>query len=195
VCAEPADLTDKIAYTMANPVDAGLVRHGRSWPGLRRAWPCRPLRVARPERFFRGEAEGGTWPEVAVLELVRPPGYEELSDDELAAVIGGAIEEREARLRAEHDAAGRSFLGRHGVLGQPRHGRPRTREPRFRISPRVACRNKWLRIERLRANRRWLTSYGEAVAHWRAGNRRVVFPLGTYLMRVVHRARCADDPS
>jgi hypothetical protein len=193
-CEEPTDLIDKIAYTMANPVAAGLVRHGRSWPGLRRAWPCKPLRVARPPRFFRGESEGGSWPDVAVLELVRPPGYDGLSDQELAGLLRRAIEERESRHRAEHDAERRPFLGRHGVLGQPRHGRPRTREPRFGISPKVACRNKWLRIERLRANQLWLADYFAAMTRWRSGDRRVVFPAGTYLMRVVHRARCADGP-
>jgi hypothetical protein len=85
-------------------------------------------------------------------------------------------------------------FGGDGVLDQPRHGRPRTREPRFGISPKVACRNKWLRIERLKASRQWLTAYCEALASWRAGDRRVVFPIGTYLMRVVHRALCADGP-
>lgn len=27
-------MLDKIAYVLANPVKAGLVRHGRQWPGL-----------------------------------------------------------------------------------------------------------------------------------------------------------------
>ena len=36
-CEEPSDVIGKIAYTMANPVEAGLVRYGSSWPGLRRA--------------------------------------------------------------------------------------------------------------------------------------------------------------
>ena len=36
-CEEPSDLIGKIAYTMANPVEAGLVKYGSSWPGLRMA--------------------------------------------------------------------------------------------------------------------------------------------------------------
>ena len=179
---------------MANPVEAGLVRHGHSWPGVRRAWPCKPLAITRPARFFRGEEAGGKWPEVAVLELTRPPGNDDLSDEELASVIHAAIEEREARFRAEHDAKGMPFLGRRKVLEQRRHGRPRTREPRFGISPKVACRNKWLRIERLQANKLWLATYCGALIRWRVGDREVVFPAGTYKMRVVHRARCAEVP-
>ena len=41
-CEGADDLVERIAYTMANPVEAALVRHGHSWPGLRRAWPNRP---------------------------------------------------------------------------------------------------------------------------------------------------------
>ena len=193
-CQEPDDLVGKIAYTMANPVEAGLVRYGKSWPGLRRAWPSKPLVFRKPKRFFRGKDQGGSWPEEAALELARPPGYDELSDDELGGLIDGAIDAREARFRRQHDAEGRSFLGRRGVLEQSRYDRPRTREPRFGISPRVACRNKWRRIERLRANRRWLDGYLTALARWREGDRAVVFPTGTYQMRVVHGVTCASLP-
>ena len=34
----------------------------------------------------------------------------------------------------------------------------------------------------------------EVLARWRAGDRDVVFPAGTYKMRVVHGARCAESP-
>jgi hypothetical protein len=193
-CEEPADIVDKIAYTMANPVEAGLVRHGHSWPGLRRAWPSKPMVFKKPKKFFRGEDEGGVWPDEAVLELSRPPGYDHLTDDELAALILGAIDEREERFRAEHDADGRPFLGRRAVLRQSRYDRPRTREPRFGISPKVACRNKWRRIERLRANQHWSAAYRRAMARWRAGARDVVFPMGTYKMRLLHGVMCADSP-
>ena len=30
----PQDVVEKAAYVLANPVAAGLVRHGREWPGL-----------------------------------------------------------------------------------------------------------------------------------------------------------------
>ncbi len=191
-CEEPDDLIGKIAYTMANPVEAGLLRYGKSWPGIRSAWPCKPRVIRRPPRFFRGKEDGGKWPAEATLELKRPPGYDELADDELAAVIVAAIDEREARFRAERDAAGLPFLGRRLVLAQSRHDRPRSWEPRFGISPGVACRNKWRRVERLRANRQWDTDYRLALARWRAGDREVVFPAGTYKMRVIHGVHCAE---
>ncbi len=51
-CEEPEDIVEKTAYAMANPVEAGLVRYGRSWPGLRMAWPQEPRAYKRPTKFF-----------------------------------------------------------------------------------------------------------------------------------------------
>ena len=193
-CEGADDLVGRIAYTMANPVEAALVRHGNSWPGLRRAWPAKALVVRRAKRFFRGEEDGGDWPEQAVLEFVRPPGYEALSDDDLAGMIVAAIRQREQHFQKKYDGEGRPFLGRRRILEQSRHDRPHTREPRFGISPRVACRNKWRRIECLQANKRWLGGYRRALAAWRSGDRDVLFPAGTYLMRMRHRACCSAPP-
>jgi len=193
-CEEPDDFVARIAYTLANPVEAGLVRHGHSWPGVRWAWPRKPRVVKRPHKFFRSEKVGGRWPEQAILRASRPPGYDELSDDELAAVIAGAVEAREEEFRRQYDKEGRPFLGRRAVLRQSRYDRPGTREPRFTLSPQVACRNKWRRIERLRANRDWRDRYRAALRRWRAGERDVEFPEGTYQMYVVHAVRRAKPP-
>ena len=187
-CEEPDDMVRKIAYTMANPVESALVRYGKNWPGLRRAWPAKPLTIRRPKKFFAGEH----WPEEATLTLVRPPGYEEFSDDDLAGLIQGAVFEREEEFRNQYDREGRKFMGRRAVLEQSRHARPKTREPRFGISPKVACRNKWRRIERLRADKQWQAAYRQSLVRWISGDRSVEFPSGTYQMRVVHDVRCAD---
>jgi hypothetical protein len=193
-CEESDDMVNKIAYTMANPVEAGLVRNGSSWPGLRRAWPSQPRTFKRPRKYFRGVDQGGSWPDEATLEFERPSGYEDYSDEKLAGLIKDEIEAREQKFRDQRDAAGKRFLGRSKVLAQSRHSQPRTREPRFGISPTVACRNKWLRIDRLKANKQWRADYRNALARWRAGDRTVEFPAGTYRMRVLHGARCARGP-
>jgi hypothetical protein len=193
-CEEPSDLINKIAYTMANPVESRLVRYGSSWPGARRAWPSKPRTIKKPRKFFRGQDKGGVWPEEAVLVLTRPPGYEELSDDELEGVIKAAINEREQRFRDEYDGEGKAFLGRRRVLEQSRHACARSPETKFASSPTIACGNKWARIERIQSNRRWLEGYRKALSSWRAGDRDVEFPAGTYKMRVVHGARCASGP-
>jgi REP element-mobilizing transposase RayT len=193
-CEQPEDVVERIAYTMANPVEAGLVRHGSSWPGARRAWPAEPVTIKKPPKFFRDAAQGGTWPAEVTLVMTRPPGYDELSDDELAGVIQSAIDEREQRFRDERDATGKDFLGRRRVLEQKRHACARSPEARSRLNPTIACRNRWARVERLQSNKRWLNGYYSALARWRAGERDVEFPHGTYKMRVVHAVRCASGP-
>ncbi len=191
----PTDLLGKIGYVLANPVEAGLVRHGHSWPGLRMAWPQKPRVFKRPAKFFRGPKDGGNWPDEATLVMTRPPEFDHLSDDELAAKIKAAADALEQKARDKHDAEQRPFLGRRQVKAQSRHARPNTREPRFGLSPKVACKDKWRRIARLRHNRQWLIDYETALARWRAGERDVVFPPGTYKMRKVHGVCCAAPPT
>jgi putative transposase len=193
-CVQPADVIDKIAYTMANPVEARLVAHGKSWPGVRMAWPRKPRRIRRPDWFFRGQDEGGTWPGEVTLELHRPPGYDHLSDDELAALIKEQIEAREAAARAKAQVAGERFLGRRGVLEQSRYGYPSSDEKRFALRPTVACRSKWHRIERLLADSAWLEEYEACKARVKAGEQNVIFPYGTWKLRVYYRFACDPPP-
>jgi putative transposase len=59
------------------------------------------------------------------------------------------------------------------------------------LNPRVAARDKWKRIEALTRLAGFLAEYRKA---WRASRERrtgVLFPAGTYLMRVVHGFPCA----
>lgn len=195
----PTDTLGRIAYTMANPVSAGLVEHGKKWPGIRRAWPSRPLRFKRPTGFLdpnRKNPDGTPyWPPSAVLELHRPHGFDELSDNELAIEIRDRIREAEAAARAEVEARGGRFLGARQVRKQSRYQRAKSEERRGGISPRIAARDKQRRIERIEANRAWRRHYAKRLCRWRNGERDVVFPHGTYKMRVVHGVNVAPAPT
>jgi hypothetical protein len=79
----------------------------------------------------------------------------------------------------------------HRVLAQNPFSRPPPGEPRFGLKPRVASRDKWKRIERLMQLVSFAKEYRAALAAWRAGARDVLFPPGTYLMRVLHGVACA----
>ena len=48
----PQDVVEKTAYVLANPVAAGLVRHGRDWPGL---W-------SSPDQIGADQSPGHSWP-------------------------------------------------------------------------------------------------------------------------------------
>jgi hypothetical protein len=57
--ATPDDVVAKAAHTLANPVAAGLVRHGKDWPGvwLAPSLDGKPIVARRPDAFDREEEE------------------------------------------------------------------------------------------------------------------------------------------
>jgi putative transposase len=193
-CLEPDTIVDKIAYTMANPVEAFLVAHGKNWPGIRFAWPMRSRTVRRPA-FFRTEELGGSWPDEATLELHRPPGHDDLSDEELSELLRDRIERREQVARDAARLACRRFLGRRAVLAQSRHAYPSTSEQHFGLRPSVACKSKWARIARLQEDADWLERYESARERLRAGDTAVRFPYGTWKLRVYYSVLCDPPPA
>jgi putative transposase len=186
----PADVVDKIAYVLANPVAAGLVQRGRMWPGCWSApaqFGADALEFRRPAQFFR--KKGATaLPERARLELVVPPGFE--SPGQFRRVVCEALEVREEAAAASLASEGRGFLGARRVLRQLPFGKPSLAEPRRGMRPRVASRDKWRRIQALRRLMEFLCDYRRAFEEWRGGSASAVFPAGTYLMRVLHGVPC-----
>jgi hypothetical protein len=77
------------------------------------------------------------------------------------------------------------------VLAQDPLAAPPRGEPRFQLKPRIAARDKWRRIEGLFRLESFEKEYRKLRLAWCAGTRDVVFPAGTYLMRVLHGVQCA----
>jgi hypothetical protein len=184
----PEDLVAKTAYVLANPVAAGLVRRGSEWPGL---WTSpeqigtAKLVARRPEHFFDPK---GYMPEMVELELAVPPGF---APDEFRGQLSSALDELEERHHAELASAGGRFLGVARVLAQSPFARPKAGEPRFGMKPRVASRDKWRRVEGILRLKSFLEDYREAWHERRSGATNVLFPAGTYLLRVLHGVQCA----
>lgn len=189
---------EKLVYLLANPVAAGLVRHARDWPGH---WshPKRigapPVTIVRPvvrssakdsKDFFDAQ---GQMPQSVELPLTPPPGFE--TDPSFVDRLLESLREAEEAAAQEMANTGRSFMGGVRVLSQSFFAHPAPGEPRRELSPRVACRNKWKRIEALQRLGEFRRAYRNALASWRAGLRQVLFPPGTWQMRVLHGAPCA----
>jgi len=177
-------IVEKSAYALANPVAAGLVRHGRQWPGI---WLLpehdgRPIEFERPDWYFKA---AGLTPPRARLQLRAPSGVASLQSFRDMVL---------ARLEAHEEAAaerigrfvGRAKLRKQRILDQPRRSLPlRTLNPRF------AARDPGRRIELARQLKSFLAAYREALEAWQEGLRDIVFPPGTYWMRVHHGVACA----
>ena len=186
---EPADVVEKVAYTLANPASAGLVECGRQWPGV---WsdPCsvgQPGEViARPERFF---SKKGSMPATAVLAFSPPSGFQ--SADQYRARVMARIDELEAAAAAEREASQRPVLGVYGVVEQRHTDRPTKGERRRTLIPRIAAGHGATRQDALARLVSFLRSHRDALLRFCRGERTVVFPRGTYLMRVRFGAACA----
>ena len=172
----PDDVLAKTVYALANPVAAGLVSHGEQWPGIRLFTPGR-RRIVRPEGFFR---ESGPTPKVATLNITAPPLG--MSSHQAYRTVLEALAAEEARVRESFRANGRQFLGARRVLAQRPDESPRSLEPRRKLSPTIACRNKWLRIETLQRCKEFVVAYRDALRRWVLRAKDVVFPPGTYAM-------------
>ncbi|MEM1033156.1 MAG: hypothetical protein AAGN82_22620 [Myxococcota bacterium] len=186
---DAASVLDKVAYTLANPVTADLVERVADWPGAS-SWNARDGRkvtTRRPGWYFDAN---GTMPEVATMRFEVPPAFAGMSRATWAKLVQGEVSRREraaARARRERGVA---VLGFQAVLAQSAFASPTTPAPRRTMSPRVAGRNKWRRIEALQRNRRWLDAYRSAFRQLQQGIRDVLFPAGTYLLARLELVTC-----
>ena len=175
------DILDKIVYTACNPVAAGLVAKAEHWPGLLAYQAGTILKAGRPEVFFRKD---GDMAESASIRLTSPLLNTKLPEQTYNEQIKNLVGNEEKRIQAEMASLGRSFMGRAAVLAQKVTDTPYRQEPRRRLNPTVACKSKWHRIEALRRLKSFVSEYKEALTQWRRGNREVVFPAGTYALRI-----------
>jgi hypothetical protein len=136
-----------------------------------------PLVASKPTRFF--DHDNDDLPEVVHLHLRRAPGFEHLSHHDYAKLVREKVDLAVAKAAAERREKGINLVGRKDVLKQPWRHSPSTREPRRGLSPRVACRNKWARIETIQRNQTFLDQYRGARDDQLAG-KQAIFPPGTW---------------
>ena len=186
---DPGDVVAKTAYVLANPVAAGLVRRGAEWPGL---WTSpeqigsAKLAARKPKLFFN---PGGYMPAALELELTTPPGIP--SAAEFRALLSTALRALEEKHCQDVASEGRRYLGVARVLAQNPFARPPPGEPRFELKPRIAARDKWKRIEGISRLKVFVQEYRQAWLDRKSGAADVLFPAGTYLLRIFHGVQCA----
>jgi putative transposase len=191
---DPSDALDKMIYALTNPVKDGLVERAHHWPGvssLRSHLHDVPLTATRPKHFFRTD---GTMPEEIVLTFARPPGFDQLSAPQFAALVDERIRQFEEVTAADRRRRGCVVLGRKAVVSQRWSDRPASREPRRQLNPTVAARSKWSRIEALLRSKAFREAYAAARAALVAGAQSVFFPAGTYWLRRFAGAMCDACP-
>jgi REP element-mobilizing transposase RayT len=184
-----AAVIEKIAYVIANPVTAGLVEHAHEWPGVKvlvEDIGRGELRAPRPELALKREA----WPSAAALPISLPPGIEPSGREAFLRKVASQVEYLEAQAHAQMQAHARPSLGAERVCAVPPESRATTAEPALDRKPTFAVGRGQEDAARRAAGavRTFRTAYRAALDLWRAGMRDVVFPAGTWLMRVLHNA-------
>ena len=171
------DVLRKMVYALTNPTAALLVARGSDWPGERLFQPGQ-YRAKKPNFFFRSEQDGGNLPDIGVLSITAAPlggstakAFEEIKQ---------AVEAKESKLRIAARKAGQRFLGSHRVRSHLISQAPASSEPRRGLSPQLACKDKWRRIENLMALERFHEVYSRCRKAFWSGDQNVCFPLGTY---------------
>ena len=183
------DVLDKMAYTLANPTTAGLVKCPEEWPGLISARFGEQSETEMPDTFFDDD---GDLPDSSELQIVRPQIFRSLSDDELYARLRDDVAARVRAARAEMTRRGASFRGRESILRQSFDASPKTEAPRRNVSPRVSGASIVERIAAIRRLCEFVRCYRAARQEWREGNRDKIFPAGTYALRVHGGVPCDD---
>lgn len=190
-----AAVVEKIAYVLANPVAAGLVRRADQWPGakvtvseLGRA----TLRARRPTVYLN--PKNPRWVEEGAVAVALPPCVPPESADAFREQVAAELDRLEAEAHARMAEEERCFLGAQGATKVDPSTRATTPEPVIDRNPTFAVGREqgdaWFRAAEV--ERAFRTAYRAALERWRAGVRDVVFPAGTWAMRVFHRAAVAS---
>lgn len=186
-----ADAFDKLIYTVTNPAKDHLVERAHHWPGInsiKAAYCDREVKVRRPHWYFD---PNGDMPKEVSFRFTRPPGFEHLTQEEWKAKVATAVTKVEQDAAEERKAKGTSIVGRKAIRRQSAFARPSSPEPRGGIIPRVACKDPERRKDILRRNKLWLAQYKEALAAYRAGDKAVLFPPGTWQLNKDTHVRTA----
>lgn len=200
VCAtwlvEDDDALAKGVYSLVNPTVDHLVERIEDWPGIS-SWNAhmhgRTMVVDRPVGFFR---DGGKMPERVELRIVAPRranGERWLLDDWNSALIGAVRASEQASL-AWRQRQGMKVLGRRAIRKQSAFEKPSSHEPRRRLRPSLACRDRDRRVRELTALRVFTTLHRLATQALLHGQRTVVFPAGTWARRSLCES-CQPPPS
>jgi putative transposase len=188
LCTREA-IVEKIAYTLANPVEAGLVRHAHEWPGAKTMVDdigIGTIQAKRPDIYF--SPKNPEWVLDAHLAVTLPPS---LSVADLQAFRDDiAIELAKLEAAAHKTIPERAILGPIQAIKVPPETRVMTIEPIRQHNPTFAVGRGNAEAARIAARgvRSFRAAYRKALEAWRAGDRAVVFPAGTYGMRVFHGA-------
>jgi putative transposase len=185
-------VVEQIAYAIVNPVKAGLVFDAADWPGVTAKASeigRRVLSAARPAFYFNPKK----WIAEASIALTMPACLLALGVETATAMLQAEVERQQAAAQAYVKAQGWNVGGRIAAQNVSPYRAATSWRELGKLVPHIAAGRGQTeaRIAALTELMQFRADHREAKARWRAGERDVVFPAGTYWMRVHHAARVA----
>jgi putative transposase len=187
-------VVEQIAYAIVNPVKAGLVHRAIDWPGVTAQATDlgrRVLTARRPDFYFSPKNE--KWVAEASLMLTLPECLRELGEERAHALLAAEIERQGEEARAYVKDKRWTVLGAKAATKVSPYRRATSWEEFGKLAPSIAAGRGQTeaRVAAIKELQEFRAAHAEAKARWCRGERDVVFPAGTYWMRVHHQARVA----
>ena len=188
----PQAVIEKLAYIMANPVNAGLVHRAEQWPGfitLPHQLGVQSWTAQRPDFFF--DPENPRWPNTATLRLAPPPISWDIAN--IRHRVAQELEHLQSLAHRKLGDKGSRVLGRRAVLQCSPYEQSKSTERRGGLNPSIAVGRgqQDAFLQAAKVLRSFRHAYRVALEHWRSGYRDVLFPAATWLMRWLHQAQLA----
>lgn len=182
----------KLIYTWLNPVAAGLVRRAEDWPGFKilpRHWG-KIFRIKKPERYY-----GRDTPEYVEFIPMPPPGYDEMTLEEVREHFEALLREAEDKLHKQR--GNKKVRGAVRICQTNPYSCPKNPSPMGELSPRFACKDGAALSQAIKRYQDFQDEYQRTRLKWLKG-KKVKFPCGTVQLRRRAPIRCKppdeDEP-
>lgn len=184
----PESIIDKIAYTLANPVEAGGVARASSWPGVWTGLSAPPSSVVPRPRTLPKHSR---LPPVARLQVGIPRALGGTQTDSARAQLQAALDRAERRNRRRVATSRGRFRDPQECARRSIKTRSTSRETKEFTSEFSALGWSDDRRREVRAAyRAFRMRYAASLMRFRAGETECVFPSGTFNMRWLAGVAC-----
>ena len=189
-----SSVIDAISYDLVNPVKDGLVLDYRNWPGLKSRpgdW-LQPARVVtRPTGLAFNDKNKQD--RKVKAQYVVPPAFRDRPKQLVVDDVHAKIRDVTQSARKERSLENKAFMGVKAVLAASPFDSPNKPRAKGKRAPTFAAGGDTeLLKEGLKRVRAFRQSYHDCIKRLLGGALDVVFPAGTYLMRVRFKVPCDD---
>lgn len=149
----------------------------------------------RPNFYFNRRSK--KWSESVEIPIILPPGVQPDEAPGFRDAVTAMLEQSERAAQERMRQERRKFLGAERAKRISYLEKPAEEKPREQLDPTFAAGrgNPEARKKAAAEKRAFQEQYRIALKEWRAGNRGILFPEGTWQLRVFHNARTIGDCS